>query len=153
MLNVTHYDWTAANIKHGLEISRLTGGKHFIINTSENGRGPVHYRRWISRKDPKIWRRVNVWCHAAEARPRARLRRPRRCAPTSSTPTSTSDRPGYSAGSCNGGPLPIGSWWADRALDLARHATEWVREPAGHSLGWPRGRYTIQQLAGDQYIP
>ena len=39
MLNVTHYDWTAANIQHGLEISRLTGGKHFIINTAENGRG------------------------------------------------------------------------------------------------------------------
>ena len=30
------------NIKHGLEISRRVGGKHFIINTAENGRGPVH---------------------------------------------------------------------------------------------------------------
>jgi endoglucanase len=152
MLNVTHKDWTAANVKHGIEISRLTGGKHFIVNTSENGRGPVHYRRWISRKDPKIWRRVNVWCHAQK----------RGLGPAPTTATLRSDlvdaylyvnRPGYSAGSCNGGPLPIGSWWADRALDLARHATEWVREPAGHSLGWPRGMYTIRQLAGDQYIP
>ena len=152
MLNVTHKDWTAANIKHGAEISRLTGGKHFIVNTSENGRGPVHYRRWISRKDPKIWRRVNVWCHAQK----------RGLGPTPTTATLRSDvvdaylyvnRPGYSAGSCNGGPLPIGSWWADRALDLARHATEWVREPSGFSLGWPRGKYTIRQLAGDQYIP
>ena len=48
MLNATHYDWTAANIRHGLEISRLTGGKHFVVNTAENGRGPVHYRSWIS---------------------------------------------------------------------------------------------------------
>ncbi len=152
MLNVTHKDWTAANVKHGLEISRLTGGKHFIVNTSENGRGPVHYRRWISRKDPKIWRRVNVWCHAQK----------RGLGPAPTTATLRSDlvdaylyvnRPGYSAGSCNGGPLPIGSWWADRALDLARHATEWVREPAGHSLGWPRGMFTIRQLAGDQFIP
>jgi endoglucanase len=152
MLNVTHKDWTAANVKHGIEISRLTGGKHFIVNTSENGRGPVHYRRWISRDDPKIWRRVNVWCHAQK----------RGLGPAPTTTTLRSDivdaylyvnRPGYSAGSCNGGPLPIGSWWADRALDLARHATEWVREPAGHSLGWPRGQYTIRQLAGDQYIP
>src|SRR5919109_977422 len=45
MLNATHYDWTRANIRHGLQISRLTGGKHFVINTAENGRGPVHYRR------------------------------------------------------------------------------------------------------------
>ena len=152
MLNVTHKDWTAANIKHGVEISRLTGGKHFIVNTSENGRGPVHYRRWISRKDPKIWRRINVWCHAQK----------RGLGPAPTTSTLRPDvvdaylyinRPGYSAGSCNGGPLPIGSWWADRALDLARHATEWVREPRGFSLGWPRGQYTIRQLAGDQYIP
>ena len=39
MLNATHQDWTSANIRHGLAISRLTGGKHFIINTAENGRG------------------------------------------------------------------------------------------------------------------
>ena len=31
------------NIQHGLDISRRVGGKHFIINTAENGRGPVHY--------------------------------------------------------------------------------------------------------------
>lgn len=152
MLNVTHKDWTAANVKHGLAISRLTGGKHFIVNTSENGRGPVHYRRWISRKDPKIWRRINVWCHAQK----------RGLGPAPTTDTLRPDvvdaylyinRPGYSAGSCNGGPLPIGSWWADRALDLARYSTEWEREPRGYSLGWPRGKYTIRQLAGDQYIP
>lgn len=152
MLNVTHKDWTAANVKHGVEISRLTGGKHFIVNTSENGRGPVHYRRWISRDDPKIWRRVNVWCHAQK----------RGLGPAPSTATLRPDvvdaylyvnRPGYSAGSCNGGPLPIGSWWADRALELARYATDWEREPAGFSLGWPRGQFTVQQLAGDQYVP
>lgn len=152
MLNVTHKDWTAANVKHGLEISRLTGGKHFVVNTSENGRGPVHYRRWISRDDPKIWRRVNVWCHAQK--------RGLGPAPTTATPWPDVvdaylyvNRPGYSAGSCNGGPLPIGSWWADRALELARYATDWEREPAGFSLGWPRGRFTVRQLAGDQYVP
>ena len=68
MLNVTHYDWTANNIQHGLEISRLTGGKHFIINTAENGRGAVHYKRWINRSR-HIWRRINVWCNPRHARP------------------------------------------------------------------------------------
>ena len=62
MLNATHYDWTAANIKHGLEISRKIGGKHFIVNTAENGRGPVHYRRWIDRSR-HIWRTIDIWCN------------------------------------------------------------------------------------------
>src|SRR3954464_2941361 len=48
MLNVTHYDWTVNNIRHGQQISRLTGGKPFVISTAFNGRGPVHYRKWIS---------------------------------------------------------------------------------------------------------
>src|SRR5215217_1567109 len=56
MLNATHYDWTRDNIRHGLEVSRLTGGKHFVINTAENGRGPVHYRL-------SNGRRINVWCN------------------------------------------------------------------------------------------
>ena len=42
MLNATHNDWTRNNIKYGLELSRLVGGKHFIINTAENGRGAIH---------------------------------------------------------------------------------------------------------------
>lgn len=152
MLNVTHEDWTYANVRHGLAISRLTGGKHFIVNTSDNGRGPVHYRRWISRGDPRIWRRVTVWCHP--------LKRGLGPAPTTDTShPSVADgyfyigRPGYSGGSCNGGPLPIGSWFEDRALDLARYATDWTSQPPGFVNGWPRGAYTARQLAGDQYIP
>jgi endoglucanase len=152
MLNVTHEDWTASNVRHGREISRLTGGKHFIVNTSDNGRGPVHYRRWISRGDPKIWRRVTVWCHPLE----------RGLGPAPTARTQWPDvvdgyffigRPGYSGGSCNGGPLPIGSWFESRALELARNATEWVRPPAGYVNGWPRGAFSARQLAGDQYIP
>ena len=40
----------------------MVGGKHFIVNTSYNGRGPIHYRRWINRSK-HIWRTINVWCH------------------------------------------------------------------------------------------
>jgi endoglucanase len=40
-LNSTHFDWTSKEIKYGEEISRLTGGKHFVINTAENGQGPL----------------------------------------------------------------------------------------------------------------
>ena len=44
MLNATHSDWTLANIRHGLAISRRTGGKPFIVSTATNGRGPVHFK-------------------------------------------------------------------------------------------------------------
>lgn len=150
MLNVTHDDWTAANIKHGLDISRRVGGKHFIINTGSNGRGPVHYRRLITRNPPR-WRRATVFCHP--------LKRGLGIAPTTRTHSGKVDaylyigRPGFSGGSCNGGPLPIGSWWEESALMHARYATTWLRRPRGYVNGWPRGKYTIRQLAGDQYRP
>ena len=113
MLNATHYDWTAANIRHGLEISRLTGGKHFIINTAENGRGPVHYRRWIDRSR-HIWRTINIWCSPGL----------RGLGPSPTTDTSNPmvdaylwiNRPGF-AQSCAGHPI---DWYPPRAFTYAR---------------------------------
>jgi len=129
MLNVTHYDWTAANIQHGLEISRLTGGKHFIINTAENGRGPVHYKKWIDRSR-HIWRRITVWCN-----PGLRGLGP---APTTETshPAKVDaylwiNRPGY-AQSCQHRPI---AWFMPRALTLARFATDWEKAPPGTEFG------------------
>jgi endoglucanase len=128
MLNATHYDWTAANIKHGLEISRRTGGKHFIINTAENGRGPVHYRRGF--------RRINVWCN-----PGLRGMGP---PPTTDTSHPKVDaylwlnRPGY-AQSCQGRPI---AWYLPRALSYARFATDWEGPPRGARFGHLR-RYPL----------
>ncbi|MEA2400244.1 MAG: endoglucanase [Thermoleophilaceae bacterium] len=129
MLNVTHYDWTGANIQHGLEISRLTGGKHFIINTAENGRGPVHYRKWIDRSR-HIWRRITVWCNPGL----------RGLGPAPTTQTARPDkvdaylwinRPGY-AQSCQHRPI---AWYLPRALTLARNATAWEKAPSGTRYG------------------
>ena len=121
MLNATHYDWTSANIKHGLAISRKVGGKHFIINTAENGRGPVHY---------KSGRRViNVWCN-----PGLRGLGP---PPTTDTAHPKVDaylwinRPGY-AQSCQGRPI---AWYPPRALTYARYATDWEKPPRGSRFG------------------
>src|SRR4051794_38246621 len=142
MLNVTHHDWTRANIEHGLQISRMVGGKHFIINPSYNGRGPLHYRKWINRAQHK-WRTINVWCH-----PGLRGLGP---APTTSTANPLVDaymyinRPGYSAGSCNGGPLPVGTWWPSRPLMYAQYATDWLSPPAGTKYGHFK-HYTLKQL-------
>lgn len=40
-LNATHRNWTSKEIAFGEKISRLTHGSHFIVNTSDNGRGPT----------------------------------------------------------------------------------------------------------------
>jgi endoglucanase len=129
MLNVTHYDWTAANIQHGLAISRMTGGKHFIINTAENGRGGVHYKKWIDRSR-HIWRRITVWCNPGL----------RGLGPAPTTQTSHPDkvdaylwinRPGY-AQSCQHRPI---AWYLPRALTLAKYATDWEKAPPGTRFG------------------
>jgi len=144
MLNVTHFDWTAANVRYGRELSRRLGGKHFIVNTSANGRGPVHYRRRIGGRR----RRVNVFCHP--------LYRGLGPPPTTQTGDLLADgylwisRPGYSSGKCNGGPLPIGKWWPKRALALAKNATSRLSPPAGTRYGFRRGELSLRQVAGDQ---
>ena len=40
-LNSTHFDWTQTELRYGDDISRRLGGAHFIINTGENGKGPL----------------------------------------------------------------------------------------------------------------
>ena len=123
MLNATHMDWTRANIRHGLEISRLTGGKHFIINTAENGRGPIHKRL-------PNGRRLTVWCN-----PPNRGLGP---APTTNTSNPRADaylwinRPGYAQG-CQGRPI---GWYAPRALSYAKYATRWESPPPGTKNGF-----------------
>lgn len=39
-VNTTHNYWTTADIRWGQRLARMTGGKHFIVNTGANGRGP-----------------------------------------------------------------------------------------------------------------
>ena len=132
MLNATHYDWTINNIRFGLEVSRRTGGKHFVINTAENGRGPIHYRL-------SNGRRINVWCN-----PGLRGLGPR---PTTDTSHPMVDaylwinRPGF-AQSCQHRPI---AWYPARALTYARYATDWERPPAGTKFGHFK-RYSLRTL-------
>ena len=129
MLNATHYDWTSANIRFGLDVSRRIGGKHFVINTAENGRGPVHYRRGH--------RRINVWCD-----PGLRGLGP---PPTTNTSNAKVDaylwinRPGFQQ-SCAGHKI---AWNLPRALTYARFATTWESPPRGTRLGH-RKRYPLR---------
>jgi endoglucanase len=118
MLNATHQDWTRNNIEHGLEISRLVGGKHFVINTAENGRGPIHHHL-------PNGRRITVWCNP----PNRGLGSP----PTTNTSNAMVDaylwinRPGYGQ-SCAGQQI---AWNTPKALTYARNATHWESPPTG----------------------
>jgi endoglucanase len=112
MLNATHQTSTAANIRHGRKISRLLGGKHFIINTSHNGNGPLY------RGGHTIW--CNPPNEAAGARPTTRTADPKVDA------YMWVERPGYSNGACNGGPAKVGAWWERRAIQMVNRA-KWHR--------------------------
>ena len=102
-LNVSNYLPDSANIAYGERVSRLTGGKHFIIDTSRNGLGTA-----------------TDWCN-----PRGQALG---VAPTTNTGHPLVDaflwvkQPGESDGSCKGGPN-AGSWWTEIALELSRAAS------------------------------
>jgi endoglucanase len=140
MLNVTHYAWTSDNIRYGRRVSRLVGGKPFIVSTSYNGRGPIHY--WLGR--PHRSALINVYCN-----PQRRGLGP---SPTTQTGYAKVDafmwinRPGISgAGGCNGAPAHVGTWWPARALMFAQYATNWVRAPRGTHFGF-RGHVSLCSL-------
>jgi endoglucanase len=40
-VNATHNDWTTTDVHFGQQIAAMTGGKHFIVQTDDNGRGPL----------------------------------------------------------------------------------------------------------------
>jgi Glycosyl hydrolases family 6 len=122
--DVTHDAWTQDEYRHGLAIARrIPGpGPPFAISTAENGRGPIHRRV----ADGRV---VTIGCN-----PPKRGLGP---VPTLNTGLPGVDaflwvgRPGYSGGSCNGGPRPVGTWWLDRARMFVHYRTQWRSPPLG----------------------
>lgn len=103
-LNVSNFIATPRVIAAGEQLSRLLGGKHFVIDTSRNGVGTASGHDWCNARDQALG-----------------------AAPTTRTGHARVDaflwikHPGESDGTCNGGPQ-AGGWWADYALNLARRA-------------------------------
>ena len=103
-LNVSNFQTTQANIAYGEQVSRLTGGKHFVIDTSRNG-VPTNSKEWCN--------------------PRGRALG---LTPTTNTGHPLVDAflwvkaPGESDGTCGGGPR-AGTWWSTYALELSRMAS------------------------------
>jgi endoglucanase len=120
-LNSTHFDWTATEIAYGEQISRLTGGKHFVVNTGENGQGPLVPHNVA--KDGN-----EVLCN-----PPGRGLGP---LPTTNTGYANVDafgwtsNPGESGGRCVPGAPPTGVYWPTYALMLVHNANFAVGKPS-----------------------
>lgn len=117
-LNSTHFDWTSKEIRYGERISRIIGGKHFVVNTGENGQGPLI-------PPDRVHQGNEVLCN-----PPGRGLGPK---PTSDTGYPNVDafawtsNPGESGGACVPGAPPTGAYWPAYALMLVRNADFAVR--------------------------
>ncbi|WP_406506693.1 glycoside hydrolase family 6 protein [Streptomyces sp. NBC_00212] len=106
-LNVSNFQTDATVRAYGAKVSQGLDGKHFVMDTSRNGEGPL-------RGD-----RDQAWCNP----PGRSLGTP----PSVSTGDPLVDaflwikRPGDSDGPCRGGPS-AGTWWPEYALGLAKRA-------------------------------
>lgn len=104
-LNVSNFQTDTATKAYGLRLSRELGGKHFVIDSSRNGNGPL----------------PGAWCN-----PPGRALGTR---PTTDTGEPALDaylwikRPGESDGTCEGGPQ-AGRWWPEYALGLAGNSRD-----------------------------
>jgi len=110
--NDTHMNWTANEIRWGDKVSAMTGGTHFIINTADNGHGPLLNPHPVTQGNEDL-------CNP-----------PGRGAGIPTTTDTGNPEidafmwvhvPGTSSGKCNGG-TPSGTFWLARALAEARNA-------------------------------
>jgi endoglucanase len=106
-VNVSNFYPTANEIARGDIISALTGGAHFVVDTSRNGRGPAGGDL------------ANPWCNP----PGRGLGH----TPTTDTGDPRADAflwvktPGASDGECGRGNPPAGTWWPAQAAELVRN--------------------------------
>ena len=111
--NDTHAAWTINEARWGKQVSRLTGGAHFVINTATNGTG---YKRNPHPKTQGVESRCN---------PNSGLGPP----PNTDPGLPYVDAflwtgvPGNSSGGCPGSPPP-GHWWLAGAISIAAHAQD-----------------------------
>ena len=103
-LNVSNFQPTSASVTYGNSLSRLVNGKHYVIDTSRNGRGVSGSANWCNPPGQALGPlpSVNTGSPLADAYLWVKI-------------------PGQSDGTCNGGPR-AGQWWPDYALALGRSA-------------------------------
>jgi endoglucanase len=120
-LNSTHFDRTSKEIAYGNKISSATGGKHFVINTGENGQGAL------------VPKDIVTYGNEILCNPKGRGLGPK---PTTKTGARNVDmfawtsNPGESGGACRPnlpqyelqGPPGTGAYWPAYGLMLLKNA-------------------------------
>jgi hypothetical protein len=112
--NDTHINWAINEVRWGEKISRMTHGAHFVVNTAQDGNGPL-----LNKHPGK--QGVEDLCN-----PPGRGLGPK---PTTTTGFAPIDAflwtavPGNSSGPCEGGPAS-GVFWPARAIRLAADAND-----------------------------
>ena len=132
-LNSTHFDWTSTELHYGQRISQLTGGSHFIINTGENGRGPLVPANRVRSGN-------EVLCN-----PPGRGLGPLSLIDDVAQQTDYANadgllwfsNPGGSGGACRPGAPPTGVFWPAYAVMLARNWDDQVNGPRVPLLASP----------------
>lgn len=118
-VNATHYDWLTTDIHYGQQIAKIDGGKHFIVQTDDNGRGPLVPTDKVKNGNENL-------CNP-----------PGRGAGPLSWNTGYKyvdgflwfNNPGNSDGSCGEGAPPVGVFWPAYAVGLVQHGTSQVTGP------------------------
>jgi endoglucanase len=118
-VNATHNDWTTSDVAFGQQIARLTGGKHFIVQTDDNGRGPLVPKDRVKNGNEDL-------CNP-----------PGRGVGPLSWNTGYAyvdgflwfNNPGNSDGPCGAGDPPVAQFWAPYAVGLVQHGTAKVTGP------------------------
>jgi endoglucanase len=107
-LNTSNYRTTEESVAYGHEISKMLGGKHFVVDTSRNGAGPWEGAKTIT----------EMWCNP----PGRKIGLP----PTTETGDPLIDgflwlkRPGESDGECERNEPKAGVFWLEQALEYAK---------------------------------
>jgi cellulase/cellobiase CelA1 len=113
-LNTTSTAW----IRYGEVVSRLTGGKHFVVNTAENGQGPLRPRNRVRYGNEVL---CNLPGRGLGPKPTFHTGFPKVDA------FAWLANPGRSGGQCRPGAPQAGYFWPKLALDLVRNADYGVR--------------------------
>jgi endoglucanase len=143
-LNSTHFDWTSKEIHYGQEISRMLGGAHFVVNTGENGRGPLI-------PHDRVHNGNEVLCN-----PPGRGLGPLSLNQSIAQPTPYAgldgllwfSNPGGSGGRCVKGAPPTGTFWPNYAAMLARNRVDTVNGPRYRLLSAHQSRLKPRPYRG-----
>jgi endoglucanase len=125
-VNATHFDWTQTELRYAEDISARLGGAHFIINTGENGRGPLAPANRVTQGN-------EVLCN-----PPGRGLGPVSVSQQIAQQTGYAgadgflwfSNPGGSGGQCVPGAPPTAQFWPAYAVMLAQNWVDHVTGPA-----------------------